>query len=73
MSLEIEGRRPAVLSKETATTLGEFLAFRHVVRNIYSFAIDSARLNRLLARIRPAFDRFRGEVEAFLEFLRAVK
>lgn len=70
MSLEIEKIRPSVISKETAKALEEYLAFRHVVRNIYGFEIDSERLNRLIEKLYEAYERLRKEINIFLDFLR---
>lgn len=42
--------RPAVLSGDSIDGLREFLAFRHVVRNLYGFELDEERIERLIAR-----------------------
>jgi uncharacterized protein YutE (UPF0331/DUF86 family) len=70
MSLEIEKIRPAVISKDTARALEEYLAFRHVVRNIYGFEIDSERLHRLIEKLENVYKRFKKEIDDFLGFLR---
>ena len=70
MSLEIEDIRPPVISKTTAKSLGDYLAFRHVVRNIYGFEIDSERLQVLIEWIYGVHRKFRKEVERFIGFLR---
>lgn len=70
MSLEIEKIRPPVISKETAKALEEYLAFRHVVRNIYGFEIDSERLHRLIEKLYGVHERFTKELNAFIDFLR---
>ncbi|MCL5061731.1 MAG: hypothetical protein M1443_00785 [Nitrospirae bacterium] len=70
MSLEIEKIRPPVISKDTAKALEEYLAFRHVVRNIYGFEIDSERLKRLIEKLFSTHKRFKKEVEGFIVFLR---
>jgi uncharacterized protein YutE (UPF0331/DUF86 family) len=70
MSLEIEKVRPSIISKETAKTLEEYLAFRHVVRNIYGFEIDSERLHRLIEKLYGVHERFKKELNIFLDFLR---
>jgi hypothetical protein len=72
MSLEIEKIRPPVISKGTEKSLAEYLAFRHVVRNIYGFEIDSERLRSLVVKSRKMHDKFRKEVNAFLDFLRTL-
>jgi hypothetical protein len=72
MSLEIEKIRPPVISKGTAKSLAEYLAFRHVVRNIYGFEIDSERLRSLVVNSRKMYGNFKKEVNAFLDFLRTL-
>jgi hypothetical protein len=72
MSLEIEKIRPPVISKETAKSLAEYLAFRHVVRNIYGFEIESERLRSLVVKSHRMYDTFKKEVNAFLGFLRTL-
>ena len=37
MAGEIEGIRPAVISRETRTCLDEYRGLHHVVRNVYAF------------------------------------
>lgn len=72
MSLEIEKIRPSVISKDTAKLLEEFLAFRHVVRNIYGFEIDSERLNKLIEKLSKTNERVKRELNVFLNFLRSL-
>jgi len=72
MSLEIEEIRPAVISKETMKALEEYLAFRHVVRNIYGFEIDSEKLKGLLERVTAAYKRFNKEIGNFIIFLKKI-
>ncbi len=72
MALEIERVRPPVISKEIERSLIEYLAFRHLVRNIYGFEIDSERLQRLIEESRTTFKIFKKEVTMFLDFLRKV-
>jgi hypothetical protein len=48
MTLDIEGIRPAVLSKETASILDEYRSFRHVVRNIYGFEMQLRDVRHML-------------------------
>lgn len=70
MCLEIENIRPSVISKKTGKSLEEYFAFRHVVRNIYGFEIDSERLERLIGRLDRTFGSFKKELSSFLDFLR---
>lgn len=70
MCLDLENIRPAVISKETETALSEFLSFRHVVRNIYGFAIDSTRLEHLLNRFENAYRLFKNDIVEFIKVLK---
>lgn len=69
MALPIEKIRPAVISDSTRNTLMENLAFRHVVRNIYGYELDSGRIQRLLQTTLRTFPVLKGEIEAFAQFL----
>lgn len=70
MALEIENRRPPVIAKTTCKALEEYLAFRHVVRNIYGFEIDAERLKSLIEKLPKAQSMFRKDVGRFIAFLR---
>jgi hypothetical protein len=72
MALEIEGSRPNVITKRTAVELEEYLAFRHVVRNIYGFELDPERISRLVERVGEVFQHFEKEFDKFISFLVAV-
>ena len=72
MSLDIEKVRPPVISKETEKLLEEYLAFRHVVRNIYGFEIESERLNRLIEKLTKTHKNLKKELSIFINFLRNV-
>jgi len=72
MALEIAGIRSPVLGLKTVTRLEEFLAFRHVVRNLYGFELELGRLRRLAKAAPTAFRAVSGELVRFLEFLRAM-
>jgi hypothetical protein len=69
MCLEVEGTRPAVISEELHRELGDFAAFRHVVRNIYGYELDPQRIDRLLDKYPPTWERFRGEMTNFTAWM----
>lgn len=69
MSLDIEGIRPPVISVATEKALKDYLAFRHVIRNIYGFEIDSERLKRLFAALDKTYKNFNKDITGFLSFL----
>lgn len=72
MQSDVDNLRPPALSKEAGELLDEFLRFSHVVRNIYAFHFDPARIERLVGRMRPAFQQVRVELLTFVSFLERV-
>lgn len=64
--------RNAVISAETRGLLGEFLGFRDVVRNVYSFQLDPDRVARLVHLLADVYPAVRDEVLAFADHLEAV-
>lgn len=68
MSLEYADR-PPLLKKETARQLEEFLGFRHVVRNVYGFELDTERVQRLVDRYFVTWQQFEADVRAFMQWL----
>ena len=69
MSLELDSVRPAWITRELHDLLVPFLGFRHLFRNVYGFALDGERLDRLDARFDEAFLRFREEMRRFMDWL----
>ena len=72
MSTDLPHTRPPVLSAETTKMLDEYLSFRHVVRNIYAFEFDWERIERLIRRLRPAYEQVETELLSFADFLERV-
>ena len=72
MQSDVDNLRPPALSEELGELLDEFLRFRHVVRNIYAFHFDPERIERLVGRMRPAFQQVRTELLTFVSFLERV-
>jgi len=73
MSKEMTGIRPAVISQQTLKRLDEFRGFRHVVRNVYTFHFDEAKLEKLVMGAGDVFAHMRAEILAFADFLDAQK
>jgi len=63
------GYRPPVLTSENAHLLEEYLAFRHVVRNIYGFELDPARVERLANNYYQTWLVFKQDLEIFTQWL----
>jgi hypothetical protein len=69
MALEVPGRRPPVVTPDTARALDEFLRFRHLFRNLYGFELEWSRLLPLLQHLPATAQQVREDVEQFLGFL----
>ena len=65
MSLTIPNVRPAVLAPETETALDEYLRFRHVVRNVYTFNLHPVRVAELIGALRPTFEQVQRDLLTF--------
>ncbi|EJW09997.1 hypothetical protein A33M_0709 [Rhodovulum sp. PH10] len=62
--------RPAVISPACFDALDRLRAFRHRQRNTYGLVLDAEIVAQRAAETRPAFERFRDEVLAFMETFR---
>jgi hypothetical protein len=69
MAAEIPGVRPAVISSGTRSRLDDYRGFRHLVRNVYTFQLDPAKVQRLLQQAPAALDQVSRELLAFADFL----
>lgn len=50
MAEDMADIRPAVISKPIRQSLEEYRGFRHVVRNVYSYKFNPARIERLVKK-----------------------
>jgi uncharacterized protein YutE (UPF0331/DUF86 family) len=71
MAMAAAGVRPAVISPEMASTLDEYLGFRHVFRNIYGYELEGERLRRLSRELPETAQRLERELSYFLRWLRS--
>ena len=69
MTLQVHGVRPSIITPEFAAQLREFLAFRHLFRNIYGDELDVERLARLEERLPEVLDDFDTQIRAFLDWM----
>jgi hypothetical protein len=65
MSTERSGIRHAVLTSDTANILKEYLGFRHVVRNVYTFSFNPTLIKPLVDRLPDLFAQVRQELDNF--------
>ena len=66
MTIPVKGLRPAVLSEELAAEMDEYLAFRHLFRNIYGFELKGERIGYLAKKFDSVAKRFIKEITFFL-------
>ena len=69
MRLDIPKVRPALIDEDLAKTLGEYLRFRHVFRNVYGSVLEAERLIPLEEKLPATLAAFRQQVQAFLAWL----
>jgi len=60
-------QRPALLSEELHDSLNEYLRFRHVFRNAYSFDLDWQKMSPLVLRLPETFKRLEKALDDFLK------
>lgn len=69
MLLDIQGVRPAVLAPTTVDLLGDYLGFRHIVRNLYTWDFIPTRLGELVADLPKTVAALDQDVSKFKAFL----
>ncbi len=69
MAAEVPGVRPAVISKVTYGQIDEYRGFRHIVRNVYTFKFDPAKIENLVEKAPVLFSQLQAELLAFAKFL----
>jgi len=69
MTTEVPDVRPAVISALTRSQLDEYRGFRHVVRNVYTFKFDPAKVEKLVINLQTSLVQVRAELLAFADFL----
>ncbi|MFO7876849.1 MAG: hypothetical protein R6U55_09755 [Desulfovermiculus sp.] len=73
MAAQLEDLRPAVISQETRTCLDEYRAFRHLVRNVYTFNLRPSRVAELAVSVQECFGLIASDLEEFVLFLKAAE
>ncbi len=63
--------RPAVIRSRTAQRLGEYLRFRHLVRNLYTWNLEADKLADLIDPLPETLADLRADLSNFGRFLRA--
>ncbi|MFO7802636.1 MAG: hypothetical protein R6V55_10115 [Desulfovermiculus sp.] len=73
MAAQLEDLRPAVISQDTRTCLDEYRAFRHLVRNVYTFNLRPSRLTELAEGVQECFGFVFRDLEEFMRFLKVAE
>jgi len=63
--------RPAVLRGDTANRLDEYLRFRHLVRNLYTWNFDADKLGALVVGLPGVLADLEADLNLFGGFLEA--
>jgi len=66
MATPIREIRPAVLSPDTFESLNDYFSFRHVVRNLYTFSLNSERVEPLAESLPMCWHRLHQDLESLL-------
>jgi hypothetical protein len=72
MSAELPDLRPPVIQTATRQAIDEYRAFRHVVRNVYTFDLQPHRVVVLAEALAACFTVFKQDIETFCEFLKSI-
>lgn len=73
MIVNIEGIRPALLSKESYVCLNDLRGFRHVFRHAYNFGLDDERIFHLLRNILKKKDLIMEDLQEFKDAVASIK
>ncbi len=69
MSAEVEHTRPPVIARATRLCVDEYRAFRHVLRNVYTFALRPNRVNELADELETCYAAIVDDLNQFMLFL----
>jgi hypothetical protein len=69
MAQEVPGTRPALISDKIHQQLSEYRGFRHIVRNVYTYNFDPAKMEKLVNSAPVVFAALKAELYAFASFL----
>lgn len=69
MELQVPAVRPAVIRTETRVGLEEYLRFRHLVRNLYTWDFAPPKLQELVSLISETLSNLKTDLESFRAFL----
>ena len=70
MTVPHEGR-PPLISTQTGQQLQKYLAFRHVLRNIYGYELEAERIAQLVSEYEAIWYKFEADVRKFVVWLKS--
>lgn len=73
MSIELPKVRPPVIGKKLFGTLGDYLKFRHLERNIYGFQLQWDRMEHLVQSVPRTAKQLRQALDEFFAKLLAIE
>jgi len=73
MSIEVEGIRPAVISRESFIYLNELRGFRHFFRHAYHTDIDQEKFKLVLKRVLLFKEKYPSDLQKFYDFLTGIE
>jgi len=73
MTADLGDVRPGVIRRTTRDCLDEYRAFRHLVRNIYTFNLRPGQLVELAGNVQQCYRLVREDLESFIQFLNALE
>jgi len=69
MSVAVPTVRPAVISQASRQRLDSYRGFRHVVRNVYTFNLEAARVLVLAKDLALCYEQVVADLNQFCQFL----
>lgn len=69
MAQDKPNTRPAVISPNRVSSLDELRRFRHLVRNVYTFNLDSDKMKSLISNLPDLWNQVQAELLSFADFL----
>ena len=72
MTEEAPETRPSVIAEETSNCLADYLGFRHIVRNVYTFNLRPTRLEELVVDLPACLELTTQDLNNFIAFLESV-
>lgn len=73
MTLEIEGTRPSIISKESYNLLNELRKFRHLFRHSYDYELRWKKMDDLVNEYRMGKGNFLKDMDETREFLKGMQ